>query len=74
MPIPNFFSEWLAHTNAVFDIDWMFGEDKLLTASGDQSTVLWDVKAEDKIATFKGHTSSIKSVRFRKDDDGRLKF
>ena len=58
-------SDWLAHSNAVFDVDWMPGENQLLTASGDQSIVLWDVGAEEKLSTFRGHTSSVKTVRFQ---------
>ena len=42
----------------------MPNENKLLTASGDQTVVLWDVKTEEKLAVFKGHTSSIKTARF----------
>jgi len=57
-------ADWQAHRNAIFDIDWMPGENQLVTASGDQDIALWDVAAECSIATFHGHTSSIKAVRF----------
>ena len=59
-----FIADWQAHRNAIFDIDWMPGENQLVTASGDQNIALWDVAAERSIATFHGHTSSIKAVRF----------
>ncbi|XP_064622324.1 denticleless protein homolog A-like [Lineus longissimus] len=62
------FKEWLAHQNAIFDIAWMEGDKKLLTASGDQTCVLWDVLQEEKLSVFKGHTSSVKSVEFRPQD------
>ncbi|XP_074658641.1 denticleless protein homolog [Tubulanus polymorphus] len=60
--------EWLAHTNAVFDISWLKGENKLLTASGDQTIVLWDVVSEEKLDVFKGHSSSVKSVGLQTDN------
>ena len=63
---PTMFSaEWTAHSNAVFDVSWMHQESKLLTASGDQSCVLWDMVNIKSIDTFKGHTSSVKSVDWR---------
>ena len=66
------FIEFLAHNNGLFDLDWMFGESKMLTASGDKTTVLWDVVTENKLAVFKGHSSTIKTVRWRHNDQGRL--
>ncbi len=64
------FPDWLAHQNAVFDLDWVPGQDGLVTASGDQSVGLWDVETEERIATFRGHTSSIKTVRFLPGNSG----
>ncbi|KAM4692717.1 denticleless protein homolog [Discoglossus pictus] len=58
--------EWMAHTNAVFDIAWVPGEHKLVTASGDQTAKLWDVKAGELIGVCKGHQCSVKSVAFSK--------
>ncbi|GAB1600829.1 denticleless protein homolog [Argonauta hians] len=55
---------WTAHSNAIFDLAWMENEHKLLTASGDQSVVLWDALNQQKIQTFKGHSRSVKSVNF----------
>jgi len=56
--------DWQAHRNAIFDVDWMPGENQLLTASGDQNIALWDVAAESSVATFRGHNGSIKTVCF----------
>ena len=52
----------------MFDLEWTPGENSLLTASGDQTVVLWDVEEEEKLATFKGHTSSVKTVTYRQTD------
>lgn len=51
----------------------MDGADKLLTAAGDQSTVLWDVPTSKKINSFHGHTSSVRSVNFKTNDSGTFK-
>ncbi|KAG8443731.1 hypothetical protein GDO86_009053 [Hymenochirus boettgeri] len=58
--------EFLAHSNAVFDVAWVPAEHKLVTASGDQTAKLWDVKAGELIGICKGHQCSLKSVAFSK--------
>ncbi|XP_072364750.1 denticleless protein homolog isoform X2 [Scyliorhinus torazame] len=62
------FRAWLAHSNAVFDLAWVPGEPKLVTASGDQTAKLWDVYASELLGTFKGHQCSLKSVAFGKQE------
>ncbi|XP_041106528.1 denticleless protein homolog [Polyodon spathula] len=62
------FKEWLAHSNAVFDIAWVPGEPQIVTASGDQTAMLWDVKTSEHLGTFKGHQCSLKSVAFGKQE------
>lgn len=62
------FRAWLAHTNAVFDLAWVPGEPKLVTASGDQTAKLWDVRVSELLGTFKGHQCSLKSVAFGKQE------
>ena len=59
------FAAWLAHQNAIFDVAWITGEKQLLTASGDQTVALWDGVEEAQLLTFKGHTSSVKSLAVR---------
>ncbi|XP_026147295.1 denticleless protein homolog isoform X1 [Carassius auratus] len=60
--------EWQAHDNAVFDIAWVPGANRLVTASGDQTARLWDVITGDLLGTFKGHQCSLKSVAFSKQE------
>ena len=62
--------DWQAHHNAIFDVEWMPAENQLLTASGDLNIALWDVAGESCIASFHGHTSSIKSVSVVPSNNG----
>lgn len=54
--------DWQAHNNAIFDMTWMESEEKILTASGDQTVVMWDVEKQEKLNVFRGHTSSVRCV------------
>lgn len=58
------------HNNAVCDIAWMPGEMKLISASSDSKTCLWDVSQSEfvHIRTFSGHSRSVKTVAFRQED------
>ncbi|XP_075060321.1 denticleless protein homolog isoform X2 [Mixophyes fleayi] len=58
--------DWQAHTNAVFDLAWVPGEHKLVTASGDQTAKIFDVKSGDLMGECRGHQCSLKSVAFSK--------
>uniref|UniRef100_A0A2C9M0U7 Uncharacterized protein n=1 Tax=Biomphalaria glabrata TaxID=6526 RepID=A0A2C9M0U7_BIOGL len=60
---------WQVHANAVFDIEWLREENKILTASGDQRILLHDVETCAKLDIFKGHSSSVKSISCRSGDD-----
>ena len=62
------FSDWLAHKNAIFDLDWVPGKNQLVTASGDQTVALWDVETEQSLRVFRGHSSSVKTVRYHEDE------
>ncbi|KAG9432290.1 protein lethal(2)denticleless isoform X1 [Apis mellifera carnica] len=59
-----------AHCNAIFDIAWMPGELKLVTASGDHTARLWDISGTDirLINHFHAHTRSVKTAVFRFQD------
>ncbi|CAL1682833.1 unnamed protein product [Lasius platythorax] len=59
-----------AHCNAIFDIAWMPGELKLVTASGDHTARLWDVSRPEikQINCFHAHTRSVKTAVFRYQD------
>lgn len=63
-----------AHCNAIFDIAWMPGELKLVTASGDHTARLWDVSRPEikQINYFHAHTRSVKTAVFRYQDKGIL--
>ncbi|XP_063159293.1 denticleless protein homolog [Candoia aspera] len=58
--------EWQAHLNAVFDLAWMPHEHKIVTASGDQTAKVWDIKTGEPLGVCKGHQCSLKSVAFSK--------
>ncbi|XP_007426933.1 denticleless protein homolog [Python bivittatus] len=58
--------EWQAHLNAVFDLAWMPYEHKIVTASGDQTAKVWDIKTGELLGVCKGHQCSLKSVAFSK--------
>uniref|UniRef100_A0A8B9UHA1 Denticleless E3 ubiquitin protein ligase homolog n=1 Tax=Anas zonorhyncha TaxID=75864 RepID=A0A8B9UHA1_9AVES len=58
------FREWQAHSNAVFDLAWVPGEHRIVTASGDQTAKVWDVRAGELLGICKGHQCSLKSVAF----------
>ncbi|KFP86632.1 Denticleless protein, partial [Apaloderma vittatum] len=58
------YKEWQAHSNAVFDLAWVPGEHKIVTASGDQTAKVWDVRAGELLGICKGHQCSLKSVAF----------
>ncbi|XP_075781265.1 denticleless protein homolog isoform X2 [Pelodiscus sinensis] len=60
------FREWLAHSNAVFDLAWVPGEHRIVTASGDQTAKMWDVGCGELLGICKGHQCSLKSVAFSK--------
>ncbi|XP_076297342.1 WD40 domain-containing protein denticleless [Lasioglossum baleicum] len=59
-----------AHYNAIFDVAWMPGELKLVTASGDHTARLWDVSGSEirQVDYFHGHTRSLKTAVFRYQD------
>ncbi|NXG70389.1 DTL protein, partial [Baryphthengus martii] len=58
------FKEWQAHANAVLDLAWVPGEHRIVTASGDQTAKVWDVRAGELLGICKGHQCSLKSVAF----------
>ncbi|NXJ60382.1 DTL protein, partial [Rostratula benghalensis] len=62
------FKEWQAHSNAVFDLAWVPGEHRIVTASGDQTAKVWDVRAGELLGICKGHQCSLKSVAFSRFD------
>ncbi|KAG8123242.1 hypothetical protein E2320_018672, partial [Naja naja] len=63
--------EWQAHLNAVFDLAWTPYEHKIVTASGDQTAKVWDIKTGELLGVCKGHQCSLKSVAFSKFEKGK---
>nr|GMC97321.1 denticleless protein homolog A-like [Ipomoea batatas] len=55
-------SEWIAHDSAIFDICWIQEDSNIVTASGDQSIKVWDVKEQKCLRALMGHTGSVKSI------------
>ncbi|KAL4422044.1 hypothetical protein ABPG77_004860 [Micractinium sp. CCAP 211/92] len=55
-------AQWAAHRNAVFDLVWCNDDSRMLTASGDQTVSLWDTGHADLLASFRGHSGSVKTV------------
>lgn len=55
-------AQWTAHNNAVFDLAWSNNDRWMLTASGDMTIKLWDTGYASKLATFAGHTGSVKAI------------
>ncbi|XP_055312399.1 protein lethal(2)denticleless [Sitodiplosis mosellana] len=58
------------HNNAVFDVEWVPGQMQLVSASGDHTTSLWQLRESrfELIRTFNGHSRSVKTVAFRRTD------
>ncbi|RUP44333.1 WD40-repeat-containing domain protein, partial [Jimgerdemannia flammicorona] len=57
-----------AHDNAIFDVKWRTDDQSMLTASGDQTARLWDMKKRECTAVFSGHRCSVKSASFSPSD------
>ena len=55
--------EYEVHQNSIFDLIWLRGSDKVLTASGDMESILFDLergRVTHKLG--KMHEASIKTV------------
>lgn len=59
-----------AHNNAIFDLTWLFGQMKIVTASGDHSSKLYDISSCGirEESTYLKHERSVKSIASSKDD------
>ncbi|XP_010248601.1 PREDICTED: denticleless protein homolog isoform X1 [Nelumbo nucifera] len=54
--------DWVAHSNAIFDVRWVKDDSLIMTASGDQSIKIWDVEKRSCVNVLTGHTGSVKSL------------
>lgn len=64
---PSFSTTYLGiacHDNAVFDISWSPDDHRLATASGDQTSRVFDVISQQLTDVLMGHRSSVKQVAF----------
>jgi WD40 repeat protein len=62
--LPSF--SYQAHNNSIFDFDWCFSDNKILTASGDVTSLLINLESGSNIKNelvLLGHTKSIKNVK-----------
>lgn len=57
------------HGNAIMDLTLSADDRLLATAAGDQSSRIMDVPTQETKYYLKGHTSSLKQVRFQPDND-----
>lgn len=58
------------HYNAIFDICWLDGDRKLATASGDQTSRIFDAETGQVVCLLGGkvkHKGSVKSVKARQN-------
>lgn len=58
---------------AEYDESFLFFPLKV-TASGDQTAKVWDVRAGEMLGICKGHQCSLKSVAFSRFEKGKLVF
>ncbi|RKP05845.1 WD40-repeat-containing domain protein [Thamnocephalis sphaerospora] len=65
-------SHWQAHDNSTFHLQWAPDGTHLVTASGDQSARWWDVRTQQLLNVFDGHTATIKCIAFHSSDPNIL--
>jgi len=51
-----------AHNNAIYDVEWMRGDERLITASADHEIHLFDVETNVQMMAFDGHASCVKAL------------
>ncbi|KAF0974458.1 hypothetical protein FDP41_006490 [Naegleria fowleri] len=49
----------VGHKNAILDLDWLLSEDRLCTASADNSVMLWDSVRCMRVRQFKDHSAVV---------------
>ena len=55
-------AQWKLHDNAIFDFVWAHRDSQIVTASGDQTVKIFDVRREKVVRQICGHQGSVKSV------------
>ena len=51
------------HSNTIFDFDWCFSDNKIISGSGDSHCVIYDINESLPEYIFKGHSKSIKCIK-----------
>ena len=59
-----------AHDNAVFDVRWCRGTERLVTASGDGTARLFDSETATELGAFSFHRGTVKAVAVRPGSGG----
>ncbi|HRF98052.1 MAG TPA: hypothetical protein PLZ51_22755, partial [Aggregatilineales bacterium] len=57
----------VGHTAQIYDIAISPDGTQILSASGDQTLLLWDVATGAVLGEYKGHGSSVRSVAFNSE-------
>ena len=59
-----------AHDDAVFDVRWCRGSERLITASGDGTARLFDAETAAELGAFRFHRGTVKAVAVRPGSGG----
>ncbi|KAJ1964644.1 hypothetical protein GGI12_001278 [Dipsacomyces acuminosporus] len=61
-------ARWRGHKSTIFDVEWSSDDARLLTASADETSRLWDHERQVLLGEFRGHTQTVRAVSWRPGD------
>lgn len=67
IPEGNIILKLLAHSEVIYDLDWIYNDNYLLSASGDYNVKMWNVNHWNLVASFV-HPSFVYSAKFHPTD------